>query len=268
MVDWRNVSLLGIDVGFSSTQKTTGIAIYNNGKLTDLCCVGSSAKERHSVVTKHGLFDAVAIDGPFLPAGTDLDIKRHAERLLIGRGFHDRCKPGMSHFGTGFNLRMATKPIADECYLLTKGTPPHSNKQNRQSALLVEAFPNAFLGVLLDDIDYESIGRVPRGAKFDRIYERAVTANRLDRLLQDLSLNNSEVSEAIESEASKQGRETHERRAALVCLLTAAIALVDEPEYVGDVMGGWICLPPQRLWARWAQDALTARVEKLGRLGV
>jgi hypothetical protein len=263
-VDWQDVSLLGIDVGFSKTNATTGVAVYERGALRSLCCVQSSPEDRAAVLRRDFKFDAVAIDGPILPRLADFKLKRYCESLLIGRGFHNRCKPGMSHHGSGLDLRAATRPIADESCLLTKTvSKPFGDRQVRFSIPLVEAFPNAFLGVLLDDIDYEEMGRVSRGARFDRLYERAVVTGRTAVLFDQLGWECPEICNAIKNEVSKNGRAAHEKRAALVCLLTAACALAGKAEYVGDTAGGWICLPPKELWARWAHQALETRKMKL-----
>jgi len=264
VVDWENVSLLGIDVGFSKTNATTGIAIYQSGTLRPLCRVKSSSEDRAAVLHNHLKFDAIAIDGPILPKLADCKLKRRCESLLSGRGFHNRCKPGMSHHGFGLDLRSASLPIADECCSLTKeASKQFGSNQVRESIPLVEAFPNAFLGVLLDDADYQLIGKVSRGSKFDRLYERAVRSGRTAILLDKLGWKNRYVKYAFENEASQSGRATHEKRAALVCLLTAAYAYAGKAEYVGDTAGGWICLPPRYLWADWAREALREREAKL-----
>ncbi|MDB5547960.1 MAG: hypothetical protein JWP21_1407, partial [Tardiphaga sp.] len=62
--DWQSVSLLGIDVGFSRTAKSTGIAVYDRGRLRTLTCVGSSMQDRADILRDHPRFDAIAIDGP------------------------------------------------------------------------------------------------------------------------------------------------------------------------------------------------------------
>ena len=264
LVDWQNVSLLGIDVGFSQTRATTGIAVYEHASLRSLCCVKSSSRDRAGILNDGSKFDAIAIDGPILPVSAADRLKRLSESLLIGRGFNVRCKPGMSHHGFGLDLRRAAAPIANEACLLAKpASKAFGDKQIRHSIPLVEAFPNAFLGVLLDDIDYQAIGHVSRGAKFDRVYERAVVTGRIHSIFGDLGWKTLELTEAIESEALSTSRASHERRAALICLLTAACALAGNAEYVGDALGGWICLPPQKLWAPWARLALVQRRAKL-----
>ncbi len=48
----------------------------------------------------------------------------------------------------------------------------------------------------------------------------------------------------------------HDRRAALVCLLTAGLAKAGRASAVGEPEGGWLWLPPLALWAPWAGAAL------------
>jgi predicted nuclease with RNAse H fold len=259
-VDWRNVSLLGIDVGFSRKRATTGIAVYEHGSLRSLCCVRSSPQDRADILNEGSRFDAIAIDGPILAATAADGLKRLSESLLIGRGFNVRCKPGMSHHGFGLDLRRAAAPIVAEACLLAKpASKAFGDRQIRHSIPLVEAFPNAFLGVLLDDADYRAIGPVSRGAKFDRVYERAVVAGRIHSVFGELGWKAPELMETVESEALNSSCASHEKRAALICLLTAACGLAGNAEYVGDALGGWICLPPQKIWAPWARLALMQR---------
>jgi hypothetical protein len=154
----------------------------------------------------------------------------------------------------------------DESCLLTNAVPKNfGDRQVRLSLPLVEAFPNGFLGVLLEDAQYDELGRVSRRTKFDRLYERAVVAGKTTVLLDDLAWKCPEIRHAIKREYDENGLATHEKRAALVCLLTAACAFAGEAEYVGDTAGGWICLPHKKLWASWAHQALNARKLKLER---
>jgi hypothetical protein len=62
--------------------------------------------------------------------------------------------------------------------------------------------------------------------------------------------------EQIQGVARETTRVSHEHRAALVCVLTGACALSGQAAYVGDEVGGSICLPPLCLWAGWARTAL------------
>lgn len=264
MIDWRNVSLLGIDVGFSQTRRSTGIAIYRHGELVTPVCVGSSPQQRSTALQGCGSFDAIAIDGPILPVGAEPALKRRAESLLVGKGFHNRCKPGMSHHHRGLKLRNATLPIANEMVHLAKPASPHFGKHLvRERAPIFEAFPNSFLGVLLEPTDYDAILPNKHESKSD-IFFRQVSKNQaFSRLLKSLDWHDDKLLQALNDACSTRGQEAHDCRAALVCLLTAASALSGKATYVGDEFGGWICLPPKALWARWAREALVARKLRL-----
>ncbi len=248
MIDWRSVSLLGIDVGFSRTAKSTGVAVYDRGRLVTLTCIGSSPQNRADAMPNGMRFDAIAIDGPIVTA-TDGPPTARACELILSRGaFSRRCKPGFSHFGFGLPLRAAATLIASEMESRARPTP--------QRRTIVEAFPNAFLGVLLSDDDYAALGPIKRGSKSDAYYARLAAARRFDAILDLLDWRDDALRTALYDIASMPTSAAHEHRAALVCLLTAACALSGTASYVGDAAGGFICLPPKELWAKWARDAL------------
>jgi len=247
VVDWRNVGLLGIDVGFSERRKTTGIASYAFGQPARLHCVGSLPQDRAEVLLDRPLYDAIAIDGPIVPTATGPEhVIRRCERLLSKGPFGRRCKPGFSHFGTGLRLRLAATTIAGEM--------PGYRRHN--GVRVVEAFPNAFLGVMLDDKTYAAFERIPRGKKSDIFFTQASRDRTFDRLFECLDWDDAILREQIEAVARETTRISHEHRAALVCVLTAACALSGQAAYVGDEIGGSICLPPLFLWAGWAKAAL------------
>lgn len=254
--DWHKVSLLGIDVGFSKRRPTTGIAVLEKGELTT-CHVGSDASARLEVIGSK-VFDSIAIDGPLIPVEADQRCRRVAESLLVGGDFEKRCKPGMSHSGQGLQLREAAHQTLIHLTDRAKATPElHKMPVLYPSGLIVEAFPNAFLGVMLDDRTYSQQPTLKRGKKFDWLYERAVENGLIGALMDYLTLSRWVDASRFELE------QHHERRAALICVLTAACALADEAECIGDVAGGWICLPPKALWTDWARDALQARQLKM-----
>jgi predicted nuclease with RNAse H fold len=245
VVDWRNVSLLGIDVGFSERRKTTGIASYSFGQAARLHCVGSLPQDRAEVLLNRPLYDAIAIDGPIVPTTNSEQIIRRCERLLSRGAFSKRCKPGFSHFGTGLRLRQAATTIASEM--------PGYRRHN--GVRVVEAFPNAFLGVMLDDKTYAAFERIPRGKKSDIFFTQASRDRAFDRLFECLGWDDVTLQEQIQAVARATTRISHEHRAALVCVLTAACALSGQAAYIGDEVGGNICLPPFSLWAGWARAA-------------
>ena len=246
VVDWRNVSLLGIDVGFSERRKTTGIASYTFGQRTRPHCVGSLPQDRAEVLLDR-LYDAIAIDGPIVPTATNPEqVIRRCERLLSKGPFGKRCKPGFSHFGTGLKLRKAATTIASEM--------PGYRRHN--GVRVVEAFPNAFLGVMLDDKAYAAFERIPRGKKSDIFFTQACRDRTFDRLFECLGWDDAILREQIQTVARETTRMSHEHRAAFVCALTAGCALSEQAAYVGDEVGGSICLPPLCLWADWARAAV------------
>jgi hypothetical protein len=52
-------------------------------------------------------------------------------------------------------------------------------------------------------------------------------------------------------------------RAALVCLLTAGLAANDAAAIIGEIEGGWFCLPPWSLWEAWAKEGLESAEKRM-----
>jgi hypothetical protein len=55
----------------------------------------------------------------------------------------------------------------------------------------------------------------------------------------------------------------HELRAALICLLTAALADKGTAAIIGEAEGGWFWLPPWSVWQPWATDGLENVAKKM-----
>ncbi len=55
----------------------------------------------------------------------------------------------------------------------------------------------------------------------------------------------------------------HELRAALICLLTAALAAKGTAAIIGEAEGGWFCLPPWSLWEPWAKEGLESAEKRM-----
>ena len=100
-------NLMGIDVGFSTSRPTTGIAFLNRDQL-HLVRARTEWKSREATIPKGFQPSVIAIDGPLLPLGADRHIRRHVESVFIRAPFHNRCKPGLSHHGVGLELRRAS----------------------------------------------------------------------------------------------------------------------------------------------------------------
>lgn len=231
--------LLGIDVGFSEVNKSTGIACLHEDQLT-LYRAGSKWEDRKQGLPPTFQPAAIAIDGPLLPAGADPKFVRSCEQFFARGAFCKRCKPGLSHFGTGFQLRQAAHNT--HLQLAEHFTQTDYVLGDR----LAEAFPNLFLGVLVSEEQYAAIPKLRRGQKFDWLYDCA--AKKLWELsnfliLPDLVYQRAEV------------EKDHELRAAMVCLLTAALAATKQATLAGSAEGGWFWLPPLELWEPWALEA-------------
>nr|WP_210333343.1 DUF429 domain-containing protein [Ensifer sp. ENS01] len=246
--------MLGIDVGFSRSRPTTGIAWSANGTF-GAEKTHTDWERRRQHLPAATTFSVVAIDGPLVPAGSPDALVRTCEQLLARGAFQKRCKPGSSHFGTGLQLKRAALETANQIRHLASA--PVLGQAVFPDVAIVEAFPNAFLGVMLDDVAFDE-GRIARGKKFDRMYERAANSGRFSILMSHLGWNAPDLLRTIELERD------HEKRAAFICLLTAACAATGNAEIVGDPVSGWIWLPPQALWAGWATIALERNVAGLG----
>ena len=94
-----------------------------------------------------------------------------------------------------------------------------------------------------------SAPKLRRGRRFDWLYEQVVTTRKLETALSKGLELPDEVWRRLRSERD------HELRAALICLLTAALAATRTPAVVGEPTGGWFWLPPWSEWQPWAKQA-------------
>lgn len=233
------MDLLGVDVGFSKVQKSTGIACFHEEELT-VHRADSTWENRKTFLPKGFNPQMIAVDGPLLPSLIDSDLVRPCEQFFSRGLFCRRCKPGLSHFGTGYLLRQAAFETSHQFGKHFYGAD--YTLGNR----IVEAFPNLFLGVMVSDDAYRAMPKLRRGQKFDWLYGCATS--KLAQLRDYAKLTDKVYAKiAIESD--------HEMRAALVCLLTAALAVEDKAVRAGCDSGGWFWLPPIELWEPWAVEA-------------
>ena len=237
---------MGVDVGYSTTRLTTGIACLD-GDQRSLVRTGTAWESRETGIPGGFQPTLIAIDGPLLPRGADMLIRRPCESVFIHAPFHNRCKPGLSHWGWGLELRRAS---AETCaqfsrFLGSSGSGKDDVPVSRNGAI-VEAFPNGFLGVLMPEEELLSAPRLKRGRRFDWLYERMATSGRLESVLSKSLELPQEFWRCLSTETD------HELRAALICLLTAALAAQGTAAIIGEPSGGWFWLPPCSLWQRWA----------------
>lgn len=237
-----DMDLLGVDVGFSEFQKSTGVAGLCEDELF-FYRANSSWEDRRSQLPAQFHPSVIAIDGPLLPVGAEPRHVRPCEQFFSRGLFCRRCKPGLSHFGTGFALREAAAVTAKQFGDFVFGPNYCLGDQ------IVEAFPNLFLGVLVSDEDYRTIPKLRRGQKFDWLYGKV--AKKLWGLSNYMILPDA-VYERAEVETD------HELRAGLVCLLTAGLAACKQATVAGTDDGGWFWLPPVGMWQPWAVETAEA----------
>jgi hypothetical protein len=130
-----------------------------------------------------------------------------------------------------------------------------------RTGAIIEAFPNAFLGVCLENDVYETMPVLRRGKKFEWLYGRW-KALALVRCLPGLTSAEQASFQKVFDETTH-----HEHQATLVCILTALLAARRRFTAVGDEQGGWFFLPPWECWKGWAQDAVVVGIRELNRRG-
>jgi hypothetical protein len=247
-------ALLGIDVGFSAKGKTTGIAWRFRGAI-EAHRAGTSWEDRREVLPRSVSFSLVALDAPICPEANG-DPARSCKAVFYGRPFWNRCRPGLSHHGRGLALRRAGKEAASQFVGVLDNAFLSFGPEVYPGRPVIEAFPNTFLGVLLAPNVHERWDKNLGKLRSDWLYEAAIQEGVLHHLLCDLGWNEPHIVKQFERERD------HDRRAALVCLLTAGFAQAGTAAVVGDRLGGWFWLPPLCLWQRWAQDGLLGAIKR------
>ena len=175
------MKLLGVDVGFSTNRATTAISVLDGHQL-HLARAGTTWESRAAQIPGDFRASVIAIDGPLLPRGSDDHIYRLCEAVSIRSPFHNRCKPGLGHWGFGLQLRRAsTQAHAQFSQLLASSLESHTNVH--YGGPIVEAFPNAFLAVLTPEVELLSARRLKRGRRFDWLYKQIATTGRLELIL-------------------------------------------------------------------------------------
>jgi predicted nuclease with RNAse H fold len=243
------LALLGVDVGFSKTRKSTGLAWFANSKI-ETALTGSSWEERSRSLPRDIRFAIAALDAPIVPAD-NYNTFRGCERAFYGGAFWNRCRPGLSHHGRrGLALRDAGRQAAQEFAVVLEPVALQFGPCVLPKKPIIEAFPNAFMGVLLPTESFAGWSKALGKAKSDWLYEQVAGAG----LFRNLLSNIGQASPAIPRRFEQA--QHHDERAALICLLTAMFAQSGNAIVVGDNKGGWFWLPPMTLWAPWASAAL------------
>ena len=252
------IRVAGLDVGLALERRTSGAATIIDRHI-HLSREKGGARACAPIISA-GPFQVIAVDGPIVPKGSDLRRPRAVERLFASGRFQRRCKPGFSHVpGTGLQLRACAGAAADcltDAATLDETSAPFPRVR---PGSIVEAFPNAFLGVCLEERCYGEMPGLRRGRKFDWLYDQWVRHDLVTRLPLPGGLQGLPRLFASTSD--------HEERAALICALTALLTARGTFTAVGDEAAGWFLLPPWEVWQPWACDAVETGCERLNALG-
>lgn len=243
---------LGVDVGFSTQVRSTGICVIEPSEKVPVRCAHVRTHETFGAMDdllarKHPV--AVAIDGPLVPVGspcasfTEVNRYRNCERLLSGGIFQKRCKPGPTNSPRGLALHRQATLIANKLMRQFPGT------------VIAEAFPNAFLGVMLSDDAFQS--PIRRGIKSDVFWDHCVRRTSVMRRLLGHLFAERAARRIFEQIAPL---ENHDERAAVICAIVARGAEMKANLLVGDHADGAISLPPHRFIKGWARKVLMNRV--------
>jgi hypothetical protein len=239
----------GIDSGLTLKSMTSGVCRTGTGGFA-LGHTYIDKLSRMMLLSPVNRFDCLAVDAPVLPKGVLHYIPRPVESLFMCGAFQKRCKPGASHVaGTGQALRRAGCDAAVQFEVETAATTLVSYPRIQQGQNIIEAFPNAFLGVMLSSgaIDDAAAGR---GEKTDTFFAMCVQTGAFLALEKQLTWSDPPFW------ASFPMTTHHDDLAALVCAATAACAYSGKYVAVGEPSGGYFFFPPWSLWQEWARTAL------------
>jgi hypothetical protein len=258
----KKMKLIGLDIVFSATRRTSAIARMSETSLT-LGRATSSWESRAELIGGGFKSIVTAMDGPLLRVPHTE--KRACEQIFSMGLFQRRCKPGFSHIrGTGRVFREAGRESANQFANVTSVLDLSCEFPRAWAGSnLVEAFPNAFLGVAIHNTCFDNMPNLRRGKKFDWLYDQCLEVQAFTNIIG--AIESEEVWAILET---IQANRDHEERAALICLLTAAAIATGQYTAVGDKDGGYFFLPPWNLWAEWAQKELIKQKERIGSIEV
>ncbi len=245
-------SVLGIDIGFSTTRRSSAVCRLSWDQQT-ICwsvqrfrAIPDEQVATIAAVAGNELLLAAAFDGPLRAGFEVIGRYRTAERMLTRRLGRLIGKPGQSSTPVGKQLNAAAnacvKFASRRCLI-----SPAVHLVSIDRMAVVEAFPSSFLGVALDDPSAVTAVRADRSDTFFKY----LTTNGTLRSLLEYFLPGRALSLQIDSLTN------HDDRAAFVCALTALAVAGGDFTAVGDA-DGWIILPPRHFVQPWAWTQLEA----------
>jgi hypothetical protein len=247
-------------VGFSPIRRSSAACRLNwsaehiGWKTERFRAVPADQESSIATVAGSGLLEAAAFDGPLRKGLDVIGSYRVADRMLTRRLGSRIGKPGQTNAPVGKQLNAAANDLA-RIVLRRCQLGPTRHATGIDSRAIVEAFPNSFLGVMLED---PSLVPARRKDRSDTFFAHLAARGTLQRLL-DYLLPGRTLSLSLESVRN------HDDRAALVCAMTALAVAAGDFTAVGD-SNGWIVLPPRvfvQAWA-WTELEINARAEPPG----
>lgn len=254
-------SVLGIDVGCSPASKTSAVCRLEWDETTISWTIQrfrAAEPERTETISRvagSALLSAAAFDGPIRRGLDIIGRYRAAERLLTRRFQPLIGKPGQSSAPVGRLLNAHANACA-EAVLKVCHIGPTTHDVGIHERAIVEAFPSAFLGMLIEN---PTALNARRGDRSDTFFCHLVETGGIERLVEHLLPGRCLA-------MSPSAVTNHDDRAALICGLTALCVAVGRYTAVGDAEDGWIMLPPVSLHAAWVWPLLdqNAGEERVG----
>ncbi|TNB48841.1 DUF429 domain-containing protein [Martelella lutilitoris] len=259
----KSGSVIGIDIGWSETKRKSAICRLDwtetevSWRIKRFRAVEPERESTIADLLGKWEIAAAAFDGPLRPGFDIIGRYRSAERMLTRRLQPHIGKPGQSSSPVG-------KLLNEHANICAELTMKHGNIRaaSHVAAIdqkaLVEAFPSAFMGLMISD---PSRLKTVRNRRSDIYYEELAQSGLLRALLKHC-LPERRMHEDLNR------LENHDDRAALVCAVTALLIAAGSYSAVGDAANGWIILPPRQFIAdmQWALLQENARQEREGQL--
>lgn len=249
-------AVLGVDIGWSQRQPTTGLCLikWSKGEV-EFSFSRASADEAERIrklneLVKGERLLAVGIDGSLIPGLRLTNRYRSAEALLSRGKFRHRGKPAPTSSKLGQLLHQEATRLA-RLVTRTQDIAPAKHLYKIHHKAVIEAFPNAFLGVLHSDKHFPTSQQVKRRWT-DVLFPRL--RHKIARLLRAILPHHHFKLNRVQG---------HEVIASFVCALSALCLVAGKCVALGDKRLGYIILPPLEFWGdynkrrgKWAWDAL------------
>jgi len=250
-------SVLGVDVGFSLQRRSSAVCRldWDERQVSWTCqrfrALPRDQEEASAAVSGRKRLEAAAFDGPVREGFDVIGRYRVADRMLTRRLQPKIGKPGQASAPVGKRLNVATNDLVritlKHCEI---ALARHAMRIDARA--VVEAFPTAFLGVMLRDPTAITVSRSDRS---DVFFQHLAANGALEHLITHLLPGRSPT-------APLASLTNHDDRAALICALTALSVAADDFTAVGDA-DGWIVLPPRPFVRSWARADLEANAREM-----